>query len=178
MKKLFRLIVALPVIGLFCLSAAYAQASGGGYALIQTVIAAGGGTSNDAVNNNYKIEGTSGQSAAGTSAAGGSYAARNGFWSPAPLAPTAGGATLGGRVIDIKGMGLRNVSVTLSGGNLSATRRARTGTFGYFSFEDVEIGHIYIISVQNPKYGFAQESQVIWLVDNVTDIIFQASWVN
>ena len=178
MKKISRLIFALPAICLFCFSAVDAQSSGGGYALSQTVIAAGGGTSNDAVNNNYKIEGTSGQAAAGTSAAGGAYSARGGFWAAAPLAPTAGGATIGGRVVDIKGMGLRNVNVTLSGGNLSTTRRARTGSFGYFSFEDVEVGQIYMISVQNAKYGFAQESQVLWLVDNVTDIIFQASWIN
>jgi len=152
-------------------------ASGGGYTLSQTVIA-GGGTINDAVNGGYKVEGTNGQSAAGTLGAGGSYAVTGGFWSPNPFAPTAAGVSVSGRVLDVAGSGLFNATITLTGGNLLVPRTTRTNTFGYFRFEDVEAGHFYIVTVRNKKYGFGQESQYISLLDNVTDIVFRAEWEN
>lgn len=153
-------------------------ASGGNYMLDQTVIANGGDTSNDSVNNNYKVEGTSGQSVAGIQSMGGNYVFRGGFWSPTALAPTAAGANISGRVVSIKGSGLSNIYVTLVGGFLTAPRIVRTNNFGYFSFEDVEVGQTYVLTVNSKKYGFAQNSQVISLSDNVSNLIFEATWEN
>jgi hypothetical protein len=152
-------------------------AAGGAYTLEQAVVANGGGTSGDA-GNAYKIEGTSGQNAAGTYGLGGVYALRGGFWAGNPLAPTAAGASLSGRVAGIKGEGLRNITVVLSGGTLLVPRTARTNSFGNFTFEDVEVGHVYTISVQSKKYGFSQDSHILSVVDRVADIIFQAAWEN
>lgn len=163
---------------LLCFSAVNAQIStGGSYTLNQTVIANGGGTSSDA-GNTYQVEGTSGQSAAGTNSTGGTYTTRGGFWAGTLMSPTAANATVSGRVRGIAGEGLRNVTVILEGGTLFTPRRTRTNAFGGFTFEDVPVGQVYIISVQNKKYGFQQESQVISVLDNVADIIFQANWEN
>jgi hypothetical protein len=178
MNKLPRSIWILPVLCLFCFSAVSAQiASGGSYTLNQAVVASGGGTSNDA-GNLYKVEGTSGQAAAGTLSTSSAYTTRGGFWAPNPFAPTAAVVGIGGRVLGTGNEGLRNVTVTLTGGTLSTPRVTRTNTFGNFKFEDVEVGQVYTVSVQSKKYGFPQESQVFSLMDGISDILFQAAWEN
>jgi hypothetical protein len=45
-------------------------------------------------------------------------------------------------------------------------------------FENVEVGQTYIVSVKNRKYGFAQDSRVISLVDSVGDLLFEAAREN
>ena len=156
--------------------AARAQiAQGGSYKLDQSVIAGGGGASSDSSNNTYKIEGTSGQSAAGTlSSDAARYVIRSGFWSPNAFAPTAAGALIGGRVVTSDGRGITNAVLTLSGGTLFTPRTIRTGGFGYFAFEDVEIGQSYVLSIKSKRFSFPQNSQFIVLMDNATGIVFQA----
>jgi hypothetical protein len=177
-KTMYRVIAAIVgMLTLTALSVSAQVASGGSYTLNQAVVASGGGTSNDA-GNNYKVEGTAGQTVAGTFANAGSYSIRSGFWSPNPFAPTAAGVNVSGRVITANGAGIRNVIVVLTGGNLFTPRTTRTGTFGNFTFEDVTVGQIYIVTVEGKKYNFPQSSQIISLVDNVTDIVFQADWEN
>jgi len=163
-------------LSLMIIGASAQVSSGGGYTLNQTVIANGGGTSSDALNNNYKVEGTGGQAAAGTFALGGSYTTRSGFWAPNPFAPTVAGASISGRVLDLNGAGLPKVIVTLSGGTLLVPLTARTSSFGYFKFDDVEAGQVYILSVHSKRFGFGQNPQIISLLEDVTDIIFQAGW--
>lgn len=179
MRKILRRITWFIILNLSVLvvGASAQIASGGSYTLNQSAISNGGGTSNDALNT-YKVEGTAGQSAAGVFASGGVYTAQSGFWSPNPFAPTAAGASIQGRVLDLKGRGLSKVVITLSGGMLLVPLTARTGSFGYFKFEDVEVGQIYIISVQSKKYGFGQNPQIVSLLEDVTDIVFQAGWMN
>ena len=152
-------------------------ASGGNYTLDQTVVANGGGTSTNA-GNNYKVEATSGQPAAGTFSSNGNFAVRGGFWAPNSLAPTTAGVSISGRVAGLGGEGLRSVYVTLSGGTLLVPRNTRTNTFGNFTFEDVEAGQIYTISVRNKKYGFPQDTQIIMPLDSISDLVFQAAWEN
>ncbi|HEY8562774.1 MAG TPA: carboxypeptidase-like regulatory domain-containing protein [Pyrinomonadaceae bacterium] len=152
-------------------------AAGGAYTLDQTIISAGGGTVSDS-GNIYKIEGTAGQSAAGTFAAAGSYSLRSGFWAANPLAPTAAGVIIRGRVTGLSGEALRDVEVVLTGGSYITPRKTRTNSFGSFAFEDVEAGNIYIINVHHRKYGFSQNSQVISLMDGISDLVFQADWEN
>jgi hypothetical protein len=179
MKKIMSGVTAAIVgmLTLTVLSVSAQVASGGNYTLNQAIVANGGGASNDA-GNNYKVEGTTGQTVAGTFVSAGSYSIRSGFWSPNPFAPTAAGVSVSGRVITANGAGIRNVIVVLTGGNLFTPRTVRTATFGSFTFEDVTVGQIYTVSVEGKKYNFPQSSQVISLVDNVTDLVFQADWEN
>lgn len=180
MRKNLRKILMLIVLNLFLMiTGALAQVSSGGvYTLNQTVIANGGGTSTNTPVNSYRVEGTAGQPTAGIFAVGGSYTTRSGFWAPNPFAPTAAGVSISGRVLDLNGAGLPKVLVTLSGGTLLVPLTARTSSFGYFKFDDVEVGQVYIISVQSKRYGFGQNLQIISLLDEVTDLVFQAGWEN
>lgn len=90
------------------------------------------------------------------------------------LAPTAANAGLSGRVVTADGRGIRNVVVTISGGNLSEPKIARTGSFGYYGLEGLEVGETYIVTVQSKRFTFAEQSRVISLQDNFTDADFVA----
>lgn len=148
--------------------------SGGTYSMTTSVVAAGGGAMQGS---GIKVDGTVAQPAAGDEMANAPYSLRGGFWNPL-LTPTAANANIGGRVITARNTGIKNVDITLTGGNMTAPRTARTNAFGYFTFEDVEAGHFYILTISSKSYGFAPESQSFTLNDNLTDIVFQAAWEN
>jgi hypothetical protein len=162
------------MLSLFILTAYSQVAAGGSYTLEQTVIAGGGGSS---AGGSYKVEGTAGQSPIGNSN-GPQYSLRGGFWVQAPFAPTAANASISGRVLRENGMGLRDIQVVLSGGTLTAPRTALTSSLGYFTFEEIEVGQSYMLSVSNKKYGFADGTRVFTLMDNLSDIVFEATWTN
>jgi len=167
-----RTLLVILIIGV---ASATAQiASGGAYAMEQSVIANGGGNS---ATGNYAVNGTSGQAAAGTNTAGGNYTMRAGFWTPL-LGPTAASASITGRVTRIDGVGIRNVRVTVSGGTLTTPRTALTTSMGYFTFDELATGHSYVVSIVSKRYGFAQSSQVVQVTDNVADLLFTSSWEN
>lgn len=153
-------------------SAAAQISQNGNYKLDQAVIASGGGTSGSAT---FSVQGTSGQAVAGTASSNGvNYAVRSGFWSPNAFAPTSAGALISGRVITADGRGITNAVLTLSGGALFTPRTIQTSGFGYFTFEDVEIGQSYVLTIKSKRFMFSQNSQFIALMDNVTGIVFQA----
>jgi len=161
------------VIALAAAMAAPAQVGvGGAYTLEQSVIAGGGGTG---TGGSYSLEGTTAQSITGA-ATGPGYSLRSGFWSRAPLAPSAAGATISGRVVLENGAGLKNAMVYLEGGRLTAPRIAQTGSFGYFSFEEVETGQSYTLSVVSKRYKITDPTRVISLMDDLTDVEFQAAF--
>ena len=76
-----------------------------------------------------------------------------------------------GRVSTNDGRGLINAYVTLTDAQ-GATRIARTSTFGYFRFDDVEVGQNYIVSITSKRFQFTP--QVVAVNDEITDLIFVA----
>lgn len=152
-------------------------ATGGAYTLERAALANGGGTSSDPINDRYQITGTNGQAAAGDYRTGGGYAIRNGFWTPV-VSPTLANATISGRVLSLDGLGLRNATVTLIGGQLTSPRSVLTSGFGYFTFDEIEPGQIYLITVTSKRFAFAQPSQAVAVFGDVTGIVFQAAWIN
>jgi hypothetical protein len=84
------------------------------------------------------------------------------------LVPTAANVTVGGRVLTAENQGVRNAIVMLtdSSGN---TRSVRTNTFGYFAFEEVEVGQTYILSARSKEFNFA--SRVLSVNDEITDLV-------
>lgn len=168
MRKLILLTLVL-----FSAATANAQ-SGGAYGITTSVVASGGGAMQGS---GLKVDGTVAQPGAGDETANAPYVLRSGFWNPL-LAPTAATAAIGGRVVTADNMGVKNVNIILTGGNLTMPRLARTSSFGYFTFESVEVGHFYILTVSSKRYGFAQETQSLTLTDDFTGVIFQANWEN
>lgn len=64
-----------------------------------------------------------------------------------------------------------NATVSLTDAN-GAARTARTSAFGYFQFEDVEVGQTYIISVISKRYQFTP--QTVSVFENIEDLNFTA----
>lgn len=88
------------------------------------------------------------------------------------LAPSAAGAEIRGRVVSGKNRPVRFATVTLTDmqGN---TRYARTNPFGYFNFEEIEVGETYIITAR--AKGFEFSNQVIAFDDSIGSLIIMAN---
>ncbi len=95
------------------------------------------------------------------------FAVVNGF------APTVASVAISGRVITANGSGIRGVNVSLTNSN-GEVFRAVTGTFGYYRFENLPVGEIYILSISAKRYSFANRTRVINLNDELTDADFIA----
>lgn len=87
---------------------------------------------------------------------------------------TAADVVIAGRVMTSDGRGLKNVMLTLSGGGLTEPRIATTGTFGYYTFPDLELGQAYVVSIASKRYQFEQTSVIVTPGDSVFDLNFVA----
>jgi|SRR5688572_22016727 len=135
------------------------------YQLERSVLAIGGG---HVTGGSYSGTTTTGQPAAGGFLTGGASAHYSGFWVP-ELSPTAAGVSISGRVLAPSGAGLTNATVHLTGQS-GETLVARTSSFGYYQFDDVEVGQTVIISVSSKRYIYAPRT--LSLQDSVTDVDF------
>ena len=88
------------------------------------------------------------------------------------LSPTAASVSISGRVQTQNGRGVFNAVVSLVKTN-GETVNARTNSFGYFQFAEVETGQTYIVSIEHKKYVF--DSQVINVNEELTGLIFRAN---
>lgn len=159
----------------FLASTSFGQvASGGIYRLEQSDFTHGGGISSSAF---YSVHGNNGHHTACSNTNGNAYGLRCGFWTPLS-GPTAATASISGRVLRVDGAGIRNVFLTLSGGRLTSPRISRSSALGYFSFDEVEVGQTYVISVSSKRFGFAVPSQTVSLIESITDLTFTSSWEN
>lgn len=89
------------------------------------------------------------------------------------LAPTAANVSVSGRVLTANGHGIRNAGVTLTDSN-GTTRTAITSSFGYYRFDEVEVGQTYVVTVRSRRFRFGNPTQVITLMDDLTDLTFTA----
>lgn len=88
------------------------------------------------------------------------------------LVPTAAGVVVGGRVVDGFGRSVSGASVNLIGLG-SGFRTARTNSFGFFVFEDVEAGQSFVLEVR--AKGLMFESRLISTEDSVDDLLIVGS---
>jgi len=87
------------------------------------------------------------------------------------LAPTAANVSLSGRVSNGQGKAVAKAQLTMTNSQ-GEKFYARSSSFGYFKFTDVQAGETYIITVKSKQYTFAP--QVVNAGQDVTDIIFIA----
>jgi len=87
--------------------------------------------------------------------------------------PTAANASISGRILTADGSGVRNANVSLVRSN-GEVISARTGTFGYYKFEDLEVGQTYILSVNSKRFTFSNPTRIISLNEDLTDADFIA----
>jgi hypothetical protein len=146
------------------------QASGGSFTLEKQIVAGGG---NQMQQSSLKQSGTAGQTSAGYKSSGGNFSLYSGFWTPEDFAPTAANVVVGGQIKTADGRGIKNVSVTITfpGGQ---TRTALSGAFGYYRFDDIPAGEVYLFSAAAKRFTFAQPSQARQISDDTQDIDFVA----
>lgn len=171
MKNQIRSCLTLLFVFVLLTSIAAAQSSGGSFAITQSVVSNGGGTSSDA-GNTFSLVGTIGQSVVGTSV-NAPLSVSAGFWTSQALTPTAAAATVSGRVIAANGRGIRNVRVTMTNA-AGETRMAISTALGYYRFDEVPAGETYIFSVSAKRYLFSQPVQVRFINEDTDDINFIA----
>ena len=107
-------------------------------------------------------------------AAGGVVGNVAGGWGIEFLVSTAANASISGRVATANGQGIRNAAVVITGNSLSEPLVTQTGSFGYYTFDGLQSGETYVLTVNSRRYSFSVPSRVISLVDNVADADFTA----
>lgn len=90
-----------------------------------------------------------------------------------PLASTAAGVDVGGRVTTAYGMPIANVEVVMQSFD-GETSYTRTSTFGYYNFTDVPVSRSYIVTVNSKRFLFAPNSKLLNVLDTVGDLDFTA----
>ena len=164
--KIMKLCVLTVVMGMLYLVSAQ---SGGPYDLSLNTMAGGGTSSAGPV----MIDSTVGQPAAGVISNNGATSVRGGFWAFHSLVPTAAGVAVGGRVQTATGRGIVGAHVTIfSAAGQSGT--AITSSFGFYRFENVTSGSVYLVSVSSKQHTFEEPTRTILVVDELTDIDFVA----
>lgn len=148
-----------------------AAQTGGQIAITHSVIAGGGGNSGGG---NFTVTGTNAQPNAGTNSTGGQFAVSGGFWQVF-LAPTAAQVSVGGRVLTANGAGIRNARVTMTNQN-GQTQIAATSTFGYFRFEEIAVGEVYVFTVHSNRFTFSNGTRILLVSEEISDMFFVADW--
>ncbi len=87
------------------------------------------------------------------------------------LVPLAATVSVSGRVSLADGRGLRNARVILTNAD-GNSRTAVTSTFGYYRFDEIEVGQTVIVSVASKQFGFAPK--VLTINEAVADLDFIA----
>jgi len=156
---------------LLFVSIANAQ-TGGDFTITQSVIAGGGGQ--QSVGGTFSLDGTIGQAIAETApSSGGGFTVRSGFWTSS-FTPTAAGVSLSGRVKveGASGKGIRNAVLTLTNAATGEVRTARSGVFGAYRFDDVPAGQTYVLIISARRFSFVENTRIIALFEELTDIDF------
>lgn len=91
------------------------------------------------------------------------------------MAPTAAQVSVGGRILTADGAGIRNAIVLLNSLSTGETRSVRSGSFGFYRFENVRAGENYVLTVYSKRFVFQIDSRVITPLDELTDADFIAS---
>jgi hypothetical protein len=90
-----------------------------------------------------------------------------------PFAPTAGAATIGGRIYAPSGAPLANAQVLMYD-NTGGARTALSNAFGYYRFEGVTVGETYIFEVRSKRYVFTEAIRVLSVQEDFDTLDFYA----
>jgi hypothetical protein len=91
------------------------------------------------------------------------------------LVPTAGEATVAGRVVDRRNRGVRGVRLTLFNATTGLTVSATTNSFGYYTFDELEVLNFYVLTAYDTrKYTIVNPERSFTLRDNLSNVDFFA----
>ncbi|NNE65618.1 MAG: carboxypeptidase regulatory-like domain-containing protein [Pyrinomonadaceae bacterium] len=87
---------------------------------------------------------------------------------------TAATVSAGGRVMTAEGNGISRARVTATDVNTLQTRFAVTNQFGYFSFDELDAGQVFLFSVSHRKFDFTNHTQAVQMNESTKGLIFYA----
>jgi Carboxypeptidase regulatory-like domain/Putative Ig domain len=87
-------------------------------------------------------------------------------------APSAASASVRGRLISSYGRSLANAGVIITNTSTGETRYTRSNQIGYFNFQELAVGNIYVVEVQSKRFVF--NSQSFTLNEDLTDLVLTA----
>jgi hypothetical protein len=87
-------------------------------------------------------------------------------------APSAAPANVTGRLNSTSVKGLANANVSITNASTGEIKRTRSNQRGYFNFQDLEVGNLYIIEVQSKRFVFNNYS--FTLNEDLTDLVLTA----
>ena len=65
-------------------------------------------------------------------------------------------------------IGIRNAVITLTDSS-GQTRTARTGSLGYYRFDEVAVGENYVLAANSKQFTFADPTRIILVSDDIVD---------
>ncbi len=92
--------------------------------------------------------------------------------------PTAATAVISGRIFDIYGSALKDISVSVINSATGEIRYSRTNNFGAYRVAELTVGESYIITVRSKRYTFAVDTRIVVLMDDLSDQDFTAIPIN
>lgn len=78
-------------------------------------------------------------------------------------------AKVSGRVVTPEGNGIRNTMIILV--SSSGIKVALSGSFGYFTINDVPLGESYSLNIAHPRFIFAYPAEIIKIHTDITDML-------
>jgi hypothetical protein len=87
------------------------------------------------------------------------------------VVPTAANVSISGRVVNASGQGISRATLVLSGSS-GVPVTVTTNPFGYYTFDDLQVGETYILTVTSKTNSFANPTRVINVEDNISDADF------
>jgi hypothetical protein len=88
------------------------------------------------------------------------------------VAPSAAGANVRGRLISAFGRNLANAGVAITNTSTGETKYTRSNQLGFFNFQDLQTGSVYVVSVQSKRFIFANHT--FTLNEDLTDLVLTA----
>ncbi len=87
------------------------------------------------------------------------------------LGVTSSGVRISGYALNFRGRGIENLSVTMtdSGGT---TRTVNTDASGFYHFDDIESGGMYVVAAEDKSNSFVRQTYVLNVVEDVEDVNF------
>src|SRR5690606_12426880 len=89
---------------------------------------------------------------------------------------TAALGSITGRVTNATGIGISGATLTLVNAGTGHTVRAITNPFGYYTFENMEVEELYILSVGHKRHNFLDSQRVFTLDGDLVGIDFTSTW--
>jgi hypothetical protein len=88
---------------------------------------------------------------------------------------TAAPSSISGRVLSSFGAGIGGVRVSVFSPATGTTLTRTTNQFGYYTFNDLETGEFYMVTVSSKRYTFSDNTRSFTLNDSIGDLDFTAN---